>query len=151
MSHYPEQKFKKEWVNTPMNSEILEWVESFAKYLCCVKGSEDSSNFKKPLTTSQLRKFFGKIKLIETNVEQYKADLVMLKPMLAYAVGRDKKIIKGQIENQTRILEFYEELTIAIDGVLESKDLKISFDNFKNILEATVAYHKLYDLTKTNN
>ena len=71
--------------------------------------------------------------------------------MLAYAVGRDKKIIKGQIENQTRILEFYQELTIAIDGVLESKDLKISFDNFKNILEATVAYHKLYDPTKTNN
>lgn len=148
MANYPEQKFKKEWVDTPITPEILEWVESFSKYLCCKENPADSTNFRKALTTSQLRKFFGKIKLIESNVEQYKADLVMLKPLLAYAVGRDKKTTNRQLVNQTRILEFYQEMTTAIDGVLENKDLKTSFDNFKNIFEAIVAYHKLYDPNK---
>ena len=65
----------------------------------------------------------------------------MLKPLLAYAVGRDKNN-KGI--NKTRIEEFTEEVTKAIDAVLAGNDLKANYKNFVNILESIVAYHKRY-------
>lgn len=141
MEKYPEQKFEKQWIYSPITPEIVEWTKSFGKYLCAYNENNPS---KKALTTGQLRKFFGEVKRIEADVVKYKEDLVMLKPLLAYAVGRDKKKSGRELVNKTRIDDFAEEITTAIEAVLEGNNLKENFKKFVKILEAIVAYHKRY-------
>lgn len=138
---YPNQKLEKEWIHNPITPEVVAWTESFGKHLCAYK---DNNQEKKALTTGQLRKFFGEVKRIDANVEKYKEDLIMLKPLLAYAVGRDKKNTGRGLANKTRIDDFAEEITKAIDAVLEGRNLKEDFKRFVKILEAVVAYHKRY-------
>ena len=138
MVKYPEQKLKKEWIYSEITPEIAEWSESFGKFLCAY---DEPKPIKKPLTTGQLRKFFGEVKRIESNVEKNKEDIVMLKPLLAYAVGRDKN---NSGKNKTRIEEFAKEVTTAVDAVINGKNLKSDFKTFVKLLESIVAYHKYY-------
>ena len=63
----------------------------------------------------------------------------MLKPKLAYAVGRVKQQHKN---DDIRIKDFADVFSKAIDFVIESKDKERSFKNFVNFFEAIVAYHK---------
>lgn len=82
------------------------------------------------LTTSQLRKFFGEVK--RQQMVGYKdTDFILLKPKLAYAVGRADK--------NSKIRDFYEVMASAIDLVSNEKE----FQNFIKIFEAIVAYHKV--------
>ena len=66
---------------------------------------------------------------------------VLLKPKLAYAVGRVKDGKKYY-----KIEDLYNVLTKAIDVVVsnETKDKSKAFKNFIAIFEAIVAYHKAY-------
>jgi len=81
------------------------------------------------LTTNQLRKFFGEVK--RQQMKGYnETDFVLLKPKLAYAVGRAK--------GKSKITDFYEIMSIAIDEVKS----EAHFKNFIKIFEAIVAYHK---------
>lgn len=82
------------------------------------------------LTTSQLRKFFGEVKR-QQMVGYNSTDFVLLKPKLAYAVGRSKK--------DAKIEDFYHVLSAAIDCVSN----KEQFANFIKVFEAIVAYHKM--------
>ena len=91
------------------------------------------------MKTSQLRKFFGEIKLIENKLsggESWKnieTDFYQLKPRLAYASGR--KLIPD---------EFYDVVRITLNKVDIGSDIEKK-DNFKMLvkfLEAVVAYHK---------
>jgi CRISPR type III-A-associated protein Csm2 len=126
----------------------IEWAIAFAKFLVA-KGSKDINGnvvadftcYEKPLTTSQIRKFFGVVKKIQAEgYDKNKVKLAMLEPQLAYAVGKDKKYDKEkqQIVSQTKILYFYEEISLAIRAIQQ----KEHFQNFVNLLEAIVAYHK---------
>ena len=88
------------------------------------------------LTTNQLRKFFGEVKRQQMNGYS-EADFVLLKPKLAYAVGRTK--------GASKIKDFYEVMSNAIDIVAKEQDEKkaaLYFKNFIKIFEAIVAYHK---------
>ena len=81
------------------------------------------------LTTSQLRKFFGEVK--KQQMQGYDPTaFILLKPKLAYAVGR--------ADRKSKIKDFYVVISNAIDKVSDKK----SFDNFIMIFEAIVAYHK---------
>lgn len=81
------------------------------------------------LTTSQLRKFFGEVK--KQQMQGYDPTaFILLKPKLAYAVGR--------ADRNSKIKDFYTVISDAIDKVSDKK----SFDNFILIFEAIVAYHK---------
>jgi len=84
---------------------------------------------KTKLTTSQLRKFFGEIKKQQMNGWN-RSEFILLKPKLAYAVGRAEK--------GNKIKDFYMVIANAIDQVENEKQ----FNNFVKILEAIVAYHK---------
>lgn len=139
------EDLKREWIHQPITQEIVEWCREFGKELSKPKDdrnnreSKDRNNreSKNPLTTSQLRKFFGEVKRIEMQEELCAADIIMLKPLLAYAVGRDK--------NNTRIRDFQEQMTIAINGIrMDKENITKDFKNFINIFEAIVAYHKYY-------
>lgn len=131
---YPEVKFNRSWVQEPMTEGLAEWCESFAKHLA-PKDRTDSQ----ALTTSQLRKFFAEVRLIENNLEKKNctSDILMLKPYLAYAVGREKKA--------TRLRDFQKEISTAIDGIRKDANHMVAdYRNFISIYEAIVAYHKFY-------
>lgn len=90
------------------------------------------------LTTTQLRRFFGEIK--KQQLTGYvESRFVLLKPKLAYAVGRVKDGKKYY-----KIEDFYNVLANAIDVVAQEEESnKINaFNNFIDIFEAIVAYHK---------
>jgi CRISPR type III-A-associated protein Csm2 len=83
------------------------------------------------LSTSQIRKFFGSIKRIQADFEKAKGEILLLEPKLAYAMGRDN--------GKSKIKELYPLLSPMIRDIQENKD---KFQNFVNVLEAIVAYHK---------
>lgn len=94
------------------------------------RNGKPKSNKIPKLTTSQLRKFFGEVKR-QQMVGYNQTDFILLKPKLAYAVGRADK--------NSKIRDFYEVLAPAIDLVSNETEFK----NFIKIFEAIVAYHKV--------
>ena len=111
----------------------VKFAEDFGKYL----GSGDNK-----LTTNQLRKFFGEVK--RQQMQGYdKTDFILLKPKLAYAVGRTKNV-RGLTP---KIKDFYDVMSNAID--LVQNDLH--FKNFIKVFEAIVAYHKAAEESKLND
>lgn len=133
---YPKDKLKQSWIQEGITEETVEWAKSFAEYLAA--GDKDKN--KKALTTSQLRKFFGELRRIESNFSGQKNDIVMLKPILAYAVGRNEN---------SKIKEFEEEMSVGISAIRLGKQDELSdFKNFIKLLEAVVAYHKYFEKNK---
>ena len=111
----------------------VSFAERFGNHLA--QREEDAE----PLTTSQLRKFFGEVK--RQQMAPYdETEFVMLKPKLAYAVGRAKQ--NGRKGKYQKIEDFYLVMADAIDKVLNSADKDKAFKNFVTAFEAIVAYHK---------
>jgi len=134
---YPHVKLRKEWIQDQITSEAVEWSKSFGEFL----QQDDSRNRgTKPLTTSQIRKFFGELKRIQADPEKYKEEIPMLKAKLAYAVGRDKN---GRGQSSSKIKEFYEELEKGLDAI-RPEDLKTDVVRFVKLVESIVAFHKFY-------
>ncbi len=85
------------------------------------------------VTTSQIRNIFGTVKKLEMKSNENPIpELVLLKPKLAYVVGRNDKV-KG-------LVCLRDVLSTAIDLVVENKDKR--FKNFCKFFEAILAYHK---------
>ncbi len=119
-----------------VTSRSVEIAKAFGEYLGTDELKADYySKAKAKLTTSQLRKFFGEVKR-QQMVGFRETDFILLKPKLAYAVGRDDK--------NTKIDDFYKVISDAIDKVNTKKD----FNNFVKIFEAIVAYHKIAEKGK---
>jgi len=113
-------------------------LEELGKRLAEADKVQDRNNpnkwiTKKAMSTSQIRKFFGAIKRIQADFDNLKGEIILLEPKLAYAVGKDNK--KSKIE------EFYKELSPLIKEIKEDEK---KFKNFVSIVEAIVAYHKVY-------
>ena len=95
----------------------------------------------KEIKTNQIRNFFGAVVLIkndmlsmnEFNFSMIEPKLVLLKPKLAYAAGRQKKVES-----------FKTFMDDAIDAVLKANDKEKAVKNFFNLIESVVAYHKYY-------
>lgn len=102
---------------------------------------ESGKDFKS-IKTNQIRNVFSEISLIRTKFKQSKewtkeieSRLILLKPKLAYATGRNRQVEK-----------FQKFMFSAIDAVLKSKEETrlIALENFFNLIEAVVAYHKYF-------
>lgn len=120
-------------IQEKITAETVSFAKRFGDYLA------EEEDLAKPLTTSQLRKFFGEVKRQQmTGYDETK--FVMLKPKLAYAVGRAKQ--NGRKGKYLKIEDFYLVMADAIDKVVESTDKKKAFNNFITAFEAVVAYHK---------
>ena len=124
----------KEEIQNKVTDITVQFAEKFGKYLAV-----DDFN-SEPLTTSQLRKFFGEVKRQQMMKEFNETEFTMLKPKLAYAVGRAKQ--NGKKNKAQKIEDFYTVITDAIDKVLNSTDRPKAFKNFITAFEAIVAYHK---------
>lgn len=97
------------------------------------------------MTTSQLRKFFGEVKKQQMNGYD-ETEFVLLKPKLAYAVGRAK-------DPNAKINDFYHVISRAIDCVKADtqETSEKRFHNFIKVFEAIVAYHKAAEESKLND
>ena len=96
--------FPEKEITEKVTERMVSFADEFGEHL--VRGG---------FTTNQLRKFFGEVKRQQMQGFD-KTDFVLLKPKLAYAVGRDKKII-----------DFYKVMSQAIDFVNNE-------DQFKNFI-----------------
>lgn len=124
-------------ITEKVTNETVQFAQRFGSYL----GTDDPNpKTGKPsgnkLTTNQLRKFFGEVK--RQQMSGYNpTDFVLLKPKLAYAVGRAK-------QKDSKIKDFYLVISDAIDKVHNEQQFK----NFIKIFEAIVAYHKAAEESK---
>ena len=125
----PQEEIQKKITATTVN-----FAEEFGKYLA---QTEEGTS---PLTTTQLRKFFGEVKRQQMMTGYDETEFVMLKPKLAYAVGRAKQ--NGKRGIYLKIEDFYKVMADAIDKVIVSPDKNTAFRNFITAFEAIVAYHK---------
>lgn len=133
------------WITDKADPEMVNYAERFAQFL-----AEQERNAIEPLTTSQLRKFFGAVKTLQLKKEVSgfdESEFVMLKPKLAYAVGR---VRQKKAMLQLRIESFSRVISEAIDTVLTCDNKSKAFENFINFFEAIVAYHKKYGKDKDN-
>jgi len=90
--------------------------------------------------TAQVRNVFAHINRMRTRLRrnrsvspEIKRDLVMLKPRLAYAGGRQEKV-----------LPMSKDLMQVVDAVLKSQNFEKALRNFFDLVEGIVAYHKFY-------
>ena len=113
-----------------VTAKTVEFAEKFGHYLGQTDKTPDGKKITaSKLTTNQLRKFFGEVK--RQQLQGYdESSFVMLKPKLAYAVGRADK--------NNKIRDFYDVIAKAMDLV----DNELKFKNFVQVFEAIVAYHK---------
>lgn len=113
-------------ITDKVTNETVIFAQRFGTYL----GQDLEGRRDTKLTTSQLRKFFGEVK--RQQMSGYDpTDFVLLKPKLAYAVGRAK-------QRDSKIKDFYNVIADAIDNVHN----EVQFKNFIKVFEAIVAYHK---------
>lgn len=125
----------KEEIQVKVTGVTVNFAEQFGKYLA----TKDESTREDPLTTTQLRRFFGEVKR-QQMTEFNETEFVMLKPKLAYAVGRAKQ--SGRKGSHQKIEDLYLVLSDAIDNVISSPNKALARDNFIKAFEAIVAYHK---------
>ncbi len=105
--------------------------------LAKLKGKE----FAKDIKTNQIRNVYGAISRIRNEFhknpnklsENIQRDLIMLKPKLAYAAGKNKSVKPFQ--------ELFED---AINAVIRAEKPIIALQNFLFFSEAIVAYHKFF-------
>ncbi len=120
-----------------------------------VKHSEELGKrlVEQDVKTNQLRKFLDAINQLKVelsledkpNIEEIEVSLQMLKPKLAYAVGRaNKKETPG-------IKALKDVVSAAVDKIIEVKNVKSQnnmeifrqdFQRLVNLIEAIIAYHK---------
>lgn len=94
------------------------------------------------LKTGQIRNFYSAVIRMRTDFaiadekvnDDLKRDIMMLKPKIAYAAGR-----------QTAVrATFYPLIKGAIDGIEKSNYNPQAVKNFFQLVESVVAYHKFY-------
>jgi len=109
---------------------LVDAAEGFGKYIAADKAHKD-----REVTTSQIRNVYGTVKKLEMKVsmngwkDETRSQLLLLKPLLAYAAGRHEK---GMIPLKDVISK-------AIDCVTEDEK---TFKRFCQFFEAIIAYHK---------
>ncbi len=95
------------------------------------------------LKTNQIRNFYSSITRMRADYEQseegkgydkVKTQLIMLKPKLAYAAGRQKAVRAN----------FYPFMTSAIQSIEQAGDKAKAIENFFLLVESVVAYHKFH-------
>ena len=103
------------------------------------------------VTTSQIRGIFSVVREIEQETlrlsdedplpPRLQSRMTMLKPKLAYQVGRASNAKRQPMEDLRQLL------TRAIDQVLKTGKV-YAFRNFMNLFEAIIAYHRFYGGTE---
>lgn len=115
-------KFDSSWITNEAKKELVEYAKERGEYMA-----------KNNLTNTKIRNIYGEIKRIQmSGFEKEKPSFYLLKPKVAYALGRDK-YNKG--------LELFK---VIFDKVSDLVTDTKTYQNFCNLMEAVLAYHKAY-------
>jgi len=102
-------------------------------------------SFAKNIKTNQIRNVFSRITSLRNSYkskkkydEELERALILLKPQLAYAAGRNRDV-----------LDFKNEMNKVIDSVIVSTNKELAIENFFAVIEGFVAYHKFYSKEKS--
>ena len=123
----PKQVFEKAnpqpyWVTNEADKDLPQFAETMGRYMA-----------KNGLTNSKIRSIYGEIKRIQmSEFEKEKASFYLLRPKVAYALGRDSK------NNGLQLFK------IVFDHYYGKVENSKTFLNFCNLLEAILAYHKAH-------
>ncbi len=146
----PVKDFKTDWISKRIDNDCIEYADEFGKYLCDLRGNAAGDN---ALTNSQIRNVFGEIKRIQQIVngnadkfEEQETAFLLLRPKLAYAEAR--VVAKNKTSTIQAFKSVLEQAHHAVFNVDEKdKEVKkkiIRFQNFVDLTEAILAYHKSY-------
>lgn len=147
MEYLKNHPINNNWFVDGITPDAIDYTKDLAEYL-----SKEEKGKIIPLTTSQLRKFFGAVKSLELKIKtngfkDNESEFIMLKPKLAYAVGRARNSNKAVTD--IRIADFDEVISFVIDCVMNNCTKKdAAFKNFIKFFESIVAYHKRYGKEK---
>lgn len=135
-------------IKDAVNKGAVKFAEEFGKYLALPDKFKEINQrtgktydiLVKPLNTNQLRKFFGDVKRQQLRGYE-ESSFILLKPKLAYAVGRANDKDKN---SYNKITDFAKVISNGIDIVTSdhTPNKEKAFENFIAIFEAIVAYHK---------
>lgn len=120
--------FKDAWITEEADQEMIDYSKS--------AGNNLSS---KGLSTSKLRNIYDEIKRIQVDgYEKEKRSFLLLQPKVAYAVAREESKSKPAMKIFQNIFER------AASCVSDGR----TYENFCNLMEAIVAYHKFFENEK---
>lgn len=115
--------FNNAWITEGADENLVDFAEACGKYM--------SNN---GLTNSKIRSVYGEIKRIQVGGFLHNhSSFFLLKPKMAYAVGRDPK------NNGLKLFQMVFNLCFSQVGNEEK-----NYKNFCNLIEAILAYHKAY-------
>jgi CRISPR-associated protein Csm2 len=113
-------EYQSQWITSSIDNALVDYAEKAGMYMA-----------KKGLTNSKIRSIYGEIKRIQmSEFEKEKSAFILLKPKVAYALGRDA--------NNAGLKLFKEIFDLSSNDVTDQK----SFRNFCHLMEAILAYHK---------
>lgn len=119
---FPEDEFHETWIESGADEYLPDYAEKMGKRLADNK-----------LTSSKIRSIYGEIKRIQMGeFEKEKTSFYLLKPKVAYAVGRERENVGLQLFK----LIFDKAFACVKDGQ--------TFNYFSNFMEAILAYHRTY-------
>jgi CRISPR-associated protein Csm2 len=112
--------FNSEWITEEATANLVLFAEKVGGFMA-----------KNGLTNSKIRNVYGEIKRIQMGeFEKEKSSFYLLKPKVAYALGRDEK---------NEGLKLFKKLFDECFGYVTNQK---SYLNFCNLMEAVLAYHK---------
>lgn len=112
--------YRSEWILRSADKDLVDFAERAGEFMA-----------KNGLTNSKIRSIYGEIKRIQMGeFEKEKSSFYLLKPKVAYALGRDDK---------NEGLKLFKLIFDKCYG--DVKD-QTTYRNFCNFIEAILAYHK---------
>ncbi len=159
IKNFNPSNFKTKWVTEGITEECIEYLENFGFYLCDKKDVNDRYPGYQAMTTSQLRNIFSEAKQIEVQVRKILSDyenqdsevsaeakriwetelktkILLLRPKIAYSTARAM-----DRSPKTRMQDFREVIERALIETIKNPKYYL---NFIHIMEAIIAYHKVY-------
>lgn len=114
--------FQKVWIETGADEVLPDYAECMGKAMA-----------EKNLTSSKIRSIYGEIKRIQMGeFAKEKSSFYLLRPKVAYAVGREKTNVGLQL------------FKLLFDKSAQCVKDKDTFLHFANFMEAVLAYHRAY-------
>ena len=119
---FAKNKFLVSWIENGADEALPDYAEFIGKAMA-----------EKNLTSSKIRSVYGEIKRIQMGeFAKEKSSFYLLRPKVAYAVGRDKENIGLQL------------FKLVFDKSAKCVKDKDTFLHFANFMEAVLAYHRAY-------
>jgi CRISPR-associated protein Csm2 len=119
-------KYNPDWITKEADKKLIQFAEEAGKFMAGKDRKKEDQ-----LTNSKIRSVYGEIKRIQMgDFDKEKSAFYLLKPKVAYALGRD--------ERNNGLILFKRIFDLSSANVTNQK----SYQNFCNFMEAILAYHK---------